>query len=42
LYTGITSGKWLVALVGQTKAVPIAVRNLSGGDAGRSSMSGFD
>jgi hypothetical protein len=42
LYTGITSGKRLVALVGQTKAVPIAVRNLSGGDAGRSSMSGFD
>jgi hypothetical protein len=30
LYAGITRGKRLVALVGQTKAVAIAVRNLSG------------
>ena len=30
LYTGITRGKQLVVLVGQTKAVAIAVRNASG------------
>ena len=30
LYTGITRGKWLVVLVGQKKAVAIAVRNISG------------
>jgi exodeoxyribonuclease V alpha subunit len=30
LYTGVTRGKQLVVLVGQTKAVAIAVRNASG------------
>ena len=30
LYTGITRGKELVVLVGQRKAVAIAVRNVSG------------
>jgi exodeoxyribonuclease V alpha subunit len=30
LYTGVTRGKKLVVLVGQTKAVAIAVRNVSG------------
>ena len=30
LYTGLTRGKRLVVLVGQRKAVPIAVRNVSG------------
>jgi exodeoxyribonuclease V alpha subunit len=30
LYTGITRGKKLVVLVGQKKAIAIAVRNLSG------------
>jgi exodeoxyribonuclease V alpha subunit len=30
LYTGITRGKRLVVLVGQRKAVAIAVRNISG------------
>jgi hypothetical protein len=30
LYTGITRGKRLVVLVGQKKAVAIAVRNASG------------
>jgi exodeoxyribonuclease V alpha subunit len=30
LYTGVTRGKWLVVLVGQKKAVAIAVRNVSG------------
>ena len=30
LYTGITRGKRLVVLVGQKKAVAIAVRNISG------------
>ena len=30
LYTGVTSGKRLVVLVGQKKAVAIAVRNVSG------------
>ena len=30
LYTGVTRGKWLVVLVGQKKAVAIAVRNASG------------
>ncbi|MFZ1895572.1 MAG: ATP-binding domain-containing protein, partial [Rhodoplanes sp.] len=29
-YTGVTRGKKLVVLVGQTKAVTIAVRNVSG------------
>src|SRR5437879_13168596 len=30
LYTGVTRGKQLVVLVGQKKAVAIAVRNVSG------------
>jgi exodeoxyribonuclease V alpha subunit len=30
IYTGITRGKTLVVLVGQKKAVAIAVRNVSG------------
>ena len=30
LYTGVTRGKRLVLLVGQKKAVAIAVRNVSG------------
>jgi hypothetical protein len=30
LYTGVTRGKKLVVLVGQTKAIAIAVRNVSG------------
>jgi exodeoxyribonuclease V alpha subunit len=30
LYTGLTRGKRLVVLVGQRKAVAIAVRNVSG------------
>jgi exodeoxyribonuclease V alpha subunit len=30
LYTGVTRGKWLVVLVGQKKAVAIAVKNVSG------------
>jgi len=30
LYTGVTRGKRLVVLVGQRKAVAIAVRNVSG------------
>ena len=30
LYTGVTRGKQLVVLVGQRKAVAIAVRNVSG------------
>jgi len=30
LYTGVTRGKRLVILVGQKKAVAIAVRNISG------------
>jgi exodeoxyribonuclease V alpha subunit len=30
LYTGVTRGKRLVVLVGQKKAVAIAIRNVSG------------
>jgi exodeoxyribonuclease V alpha subunit len=30
LYTGVTRGKTLVVLVGQKKAIAIAVRNVSG------------
>ena len=30
LYTGVTRGKRLVVLIGQKKAVAIAVRNVSG------------
>jgi hypothetical protein len=41
LYTSITRGKRLVVLVGQKKAIAIAVRNVRVGDAGRSSTSGF-
>ena len=40
LYTGVTRGKKLVVLVGQKKAVAIAVRNVSGRNGGRSSASG--
>jgi exodeoxyribonuclease V alpha subunit len=40
LYTGVTRGKKLVVLVGQPKAVAIAVKNVSGGGGGRSLMSG--
>jgi exodeoxyribonuclease V alpha subunit len=35
LYTGVTRGKRLVVLVGQKKAVAIAVRNVSGGRSWR-------
>ena len=38
LYTGVTRGKRLVVLVGQKKAIAIAVRN---GGVGRSSASGL-
>ena len=41
IYTGITRGKKLVVLVGQKKAVAIAVKNVSGRTRGRSSMSGW-
>ena len=40
LYTGVTRGKRLVVLVGQKKAIAIAVRNVSGRAAGRSSTNG--
>ena len=40
LYTGVTRGKRLVVLVGQKKAVAIAVRNASGRRRGRSWRSG--
>ena len=39
LYTGVTRGKKLVVIVGQKKAVAIAVRNQGDGD-GRSCKSG--
>ena len=44
LYTGgVTRGKRLVVLVGQKKAIAMAVRNVSGRRrCGRSSTSGFD
>src|SRR5271157_1444499 len=42
LYTGVTRGKRLLVLVGQKKAIAIAVRNVSGGGDGRSSTSGLD
>jgi exodeoxyribonuclease V alpha subunit len=35
-YTGVTRGKRLVVLIGQKKAVAIAVRNVRGGGGGRS------
>ena len=41
LYTGVTRGKRLVVLVGQKKAVAIAVRNVRAAGAGRSSTNGF-
>jgi hypothetical protein len=41
LYTGVTRGKRLVVLVGQKKAVAIAVRNGWAGGVGRSWASGF-
>src|SRR5213076_648230 len=41
LYTGVTRGKRLVVLVGQKKAVAIAVRNVSGRRRWRSSASGW-
>ena len=41
LYTGVTRGKRLVVLLGQKKAVAIAVRNVSGRGAGRSSTNGW-
>ena len=40
LYTGVTRGKRLVVLVGQKKAVAIAVRNVSGDGVGRSWRNG--
>ena len=40
LYTGATRGKRLVVLVGQKKAIAIAVRNVSGGGVGRSWRNG--
>ena len=40
LYTGVTRGKKLVVLVGQKKAVAIAVRNVSGRNVGRTLVSG--
>ena len=49
LYTGVTRGKRLVLLVGQKKAVAIAVRNVSGrrrwsnlGELDDNSMPGID
>ena len=39
-YTGITRGKRLVVLVGQKKAVAIAVRNVSGGGGGQNWRNG--
>ena len=41
LLPGVTRGKKLVVLVGQKKAVAIAVRNVRGGNGGRSSASGY-
>ena len=41
LYTGVTRGKRLVVLVGQKKAVAIAVRNASDAGAGRSWTNGW-
>jgi hypothetical protein len=40
LYTGVTRGKRLVVLVGQKKAIAIAVRNISGRVGGRNWQSG--
>jgi exodeoxyribonuclease V alpha subunit len=41
LYTGVTRGKRLVVLVGQKKAVAIAVRNVSGRRRCRRGSRGF-
>ena len=41
LYTGVTSGKRLMVLVGQKKAVTVAVRNASALRAAGSSTSGW-
>jgi hypothetical protein len=41
LYTGVTRGKRLVVLVGQKKAIAIAVRNVRAGGPGRNSTNGF-
>ena len=38
IYTGVTRGKKLVVLVGQKKAVAIAVKNVSGSAVGPNSM----
>jgi ATP-dependent exoDNAse (exonuclease V) alpha subunit len=40
LYTGVTRGKRLVVLVGQKKAVAIAVRSVAGVADGRSCANG--
>jgi hypothetical protein len=40
LYTGVTRGRRLVVLVGQKKAVAIAVGNARAGDVGRNLTSG--
>jgi exodeoxyribonuclease V alpha subunit len=40
LYTGVTRGKQLLVLVGQKKAIAIAVRNVSGRGVGRSWRNG--
>jgi exodeoxyribonuclease V alpha subunit len=40
LYTGVTRGKRLIILLGQKKAVVIAVKNVSGRSAGRSCVNG--
>jgi exodeoxyribonuclease V alpha subunit len=40
LYTGVTRGKRLVVLVGQKKAIAIAVRNVSGRRRWSSSTNG--
>jgi exodeoxyribonuclease V alpha subunit len=42
LYTGVTRGKRLVVLVGQSKAMAIGIRNISGRRGGRSSQNGYD
>jgi exodeoxyribonuclease V alpha subunit len=41
LYTGVTRGKCLVILVGQKKAVAIAVRNGRAVDGGQNWQNGF-
>ena len=41
LYTGVTRGKRLVVLIGQKKAIAIAVRTSQAGGAGRSCATGW-